>query len=444
MLQRLRRKIVAIVMAISGVVLLLSAVAMLAMSYTNSYAQISDSMRVSAERGPVIEMTFTVGRQAPQTLDGPGSDERADDDGPLPDGRDKGRGQRPGAMGMTPCAVFLVDSEGAVLEDNGSFVEMDAQTAATALSTAATASDDEGYIGDADVFYHREVYSDGTLVVAFADALPLRNELLQLARNMAIVGAIVLAALFAASTLLARIATRPVERAWDQQRQFVADASHELKTPLTVILANSGILADDPALTPDQAKWVGSTQDEASHMKGLIEEMLTLAQSDEAADGGKRVFSDIDLSDVVMRSCLAFDAVAFEAGVTIVDDVDAGVHISGDVAQIERLVKILVDNAVKYAGEGGRAEVRLASVKDRARLAVSNSGPAIPPEEIPHVFDRFWRGDGAHTRSSRGSYGLGLAIAKSIADAHGAQIGVASDEASGTTFWVSFPAARGD
>ncbi len=130
----------------------------------------------------------------------------------------------------------------------------------------------------------------------------------------------ILAVVTALGVALSRAITRPVQRAWDSQAQFVADASHELKTPLTVILANADILAEDEGgLNPEQSKWVGGIRSEARRMRGLVEEMLFLARSDNVARSEHAEAPELDLSLLVREACLTFDAVAFEANVELVD-----------------------------------------------------------------------------------------------------------------------------
>ena len=175
-------------------------------------------------------------------------------------------------------------------------------------------------------------------------------------------------------------------------------------------------------------------------MKGLIDEMLMLAQSENTSAASQAQMKELNLSDITTQACLTFDAVAFEAGVMMNDDIEQNLAINGDNTQITRLVKILIDNAIKYAGVNGTVDVGLHKTsKSKATLTVHNTGNPIPQDQLEHVFDRFWRSDESHTRTSNGSsYGLGLAIAKSICDSHNATISVTSTEQEGTTFKVDF------
>ena len=246
-----------------------------------------------------------------------------------------------------------------------------------------------------------------------------------------------LAAFLVISVFFSRWALRPVEDAWTRQRRFVADASHDLKTPLTVILANTSILMEHPERSvASQSQWVESTQHEAEQMQGLVGDLLLLAQADESAS--KPPMEHLDLTDLVEGELLQFESVAFERGVELRSQLEPSVEIRGNVNRLRKLAGTLLDNACKYADEGGQVNVELRRSPRRVELAVRNTGFAIAPEDLPHVFDRFYRGDKARTRDE-GGYGLGLAIARAIAEEHGGTLSAASDEASGTTFTLALP-----
>lgn len=172
-------------------------------------------------------------------------------------------------------------------------------------------------------------------------------------------------------------------------------------------------------------------------MKGLVEGLLELARTEDGvASQMRRV--DVDLSDVVEGEAMQFDAVAFERGCTIETSVAEGLHVSGDPDQLERLVKTLLDNACKYARENSAVTVELARRGSAAELSVTNQGTPIDPNDLPHLFDRFWRSDKARARET-GGFGLGLAIAKGTAESHGGKISVTSDAQTGTRFVVRLP-----
>ena len=219
--------------------------------------------------------------------------------------------------------------------------------------------------------------------------------------------------------------------------QFVADASHELKTPLTVILANAGILlAHSGDMADGQRKWVEYIQAEAQRMKSLVEDLLFLARSDDRRSPLR--LQTVSFSDLAWEALLPFESVAFEAGVALDSQITPDLELLGDPEQLRRLVAILVDNAVKYAGPRGSASLILRPQGDEAVLSVHNTGEPIPPEHLPRLFERFYRTDSDRARS-QGGYGLGLSIAKSIVDGHRGRISVSSSAISGTLFTVRLP-----
>ena len=336
--------------------------------------------------------------------------------------------------------VFSVTvKEGEVVSiNNGDQVNVSESTAAQAAEEALATGQKSGLLSSLGLRFLVEEGPDGTVRIAFADRTWERSSIGNLFLSCLLIWVLAMAAFFFVGLFLSSLALRPVEKAWKQQRQFVADASHELKTPLTVILANTGIVLahpDEPVST--QAKWLDYTQEEARQMKGLVEDLLFLAKSDNARLTAHP--TQVDLSQLVQGCLLPFEPVAFEAGVTLEANLDPGLTLTGDEGQLRRLVRILLDNAVKYAGPPDAAvTVTLTRQQDKLRLSIHNTGQPIPPEHLPHLFERFYRADAARDRA-QGGYGLGLAIAKSITETHRGRISVTSSAGSGTTFTVLLP-----
>ena len=218
--------------------------------------------------------------------------------------------------------------------------------------------------------------------------------------------------LLGVSAILARWATGPVERAWRQQRQFLSDASHELKTPLTVILSNAEML-DTASLEDRPARWADNIRSEARRMKTLVEEMLTLARADSMAPAA--VFGQASLSEAAEDCALAFDPVAFEAGKPLEYCLAENICVLGDGEKLRRLVSLMLDNAIKYGAPGGTVTLTLERRERQAVLTVSNPGE-IPEEELPRLFQRFYRAD--VSRGEQSGFGLGLSIADAIAREH--------------------------
>ena len=359
------------------------------------------------------------------------------------DGRNKGEPRDAAGDPLVPTSAYLVDTEGDIQVIVSDSLELDEATVKEAiedilddmeLDDASTAT---GKIGVLDLYYEIRELRNG-YSVALASGNHVSRTMRALHNTLGLIEIIAFALLFVLTLFLSRWITRPVERAWQQQRQFIADASHELKTPLSVIRANDSLLMADPsASVASQMQWIESTETEATIMQDLVNDMLFLAQSENTEN--ELVQSEVDFSHVVEGAVLQFESVAFERGVLIDPSVAPDVKMMGEEKSLNRLVGTLVDNACKYAQDGGTVTVRLERLGGQCRLSVNNTGEPIPEEDLPHLFDRFYRSDKARTRE-QGGFGLGLAIAKSIVDEHKGSIAVASSALEGTTFTVVLPA----
>lgn len=278
----------------------------------------------------------------------------------------------------------------------------------------------------------------GVTLIAFADASNVDGWKL-LVLTLARVGGLTVIVFFLLSLVFSKWALKPVEEAWEAQEQFVTDASHELKTPLTVILANVAILQAHPERTiASESKWLESTQNEAERMEGLVGEMLTLVQVEARVDAP---FEPVDLSDMVAGTTLQFESVAFEQNFKLESNIHEGITVQGDPERLRKLVDTLIENASKYVNEGGTVSVTLARENKNASLRVSNTGSYIHPDDLKRVFDRFYRTDKARTGDT-GGFGLGLAIAREIARSHKGDIAAESSKESGTTFVATIPLAQ--
>ena len=258
-------------------------------------------------------------------------------------------------------------------------------------------------------------------VIVFLDTTNEIITLKHLIKNLVVVGVFSLVAFFIISLILARVTVAPVEKSWNQQKQLVADASHELKTPLTVILSNTDmILADCPAQDEALARRAENIRLEGDRMRGLITDMLTLARSDEGTRQSEPSVP-VRLSSTVENACLAFDALAYEQGLTLTAKIQPDCLVLGQESRLAQLISILLDNAVKYSLPGGEVVVDLRSDRrGNVCLSVSNPSDPLTPEQAERLFDRFYRVDEA--RSVKSGYGLGLAVARQITDSHRGRI----------------------
>ena len=243
---------------------------------------------------------------------------------------------------------------------------------------------------------------------------------------------------FLFSLFLARIALRPVEDSWKKQKQFVADASHELKTPLSVILANTDILASHKDETVEsQMKWVENTRAEAVRMAELVNQLLFLAKND---DGLKVQMQDVNFSNCVEGIVLGYDAVFYEKQHKFSYEVTPDVWVVGNEGQLKQLVTILLDNANKYSKGEGNITLRLQNNGKHCTLTVANDSEQLSEEQLSHLFDRFYTVDNSRNKNNGGN-GLGLNIAQVICQTHNGSIRV-SCENGRTAFDVTFPLKR--
>ena len=317
----------------------------------------------------------------------------------------------------------------------GTYSGLEDTDALTAILTDCLAQEeDEGSLPGYALRYLRQ--DDGLYTqIAFVDISLETAALRQMMASYLRIGLLSLLLLAGASFLLSLRVTRPVERAWRQQRQFFSDASHELKTPLTVILSNAEML-EGAALPERESRWRDNILSEARQMKTLVEEMLTLSRTEDAQR--KPTVADVDLSDLSEDCALAFEPVAFEAGKPLSWDVTPALTVSGDGEKLRHLLSILLDNAAKYGAAGEGIVLSLRAERSQAILSVANGsgGHPIPPEELPRLFERFYRADAS--RGEQSGFGLGLPIAQAIAKEHHGALRAESDEQA-TRFTFTLP-----
>ena len=237
--------------------------------------------------------------------------------------------------------------------------------------------------------------------------------------------------------LLSDRVLEPVEESISKGKKLIANASHELKTPLTIISANLSVIQSEPESTvKSNEKWFEAIEEQVNRTNGLILDMLELSKME---DVGENIKEPVNLSEVVMAGSLTVEALCYEKSIIIDDQIEENVIINGIKKPLERLTLILLDNAIKYTPYGGNICVKLYRRKKNYVLSVRNTGEGIKEEDLPHVFERFYKGDRARTQgANNNSYGLGLAMAKAIAEHHDAKIDCQSVPNEYTEFKVTF------
>lgn len=409
MIQQLRRKLVCVIMTIVAILLCLI------------FCTLYQTARVSLEREMVSQMQLAAAGQA-----------------------------------QFPCLILQLSADGQIVQAARTFTPLSSQ------DTEAEATDD--WLSSPDFVWLQAVadaaqntgLEDGLLVsegihfcwlnqpgqarrlLVLADANLELHILEQLMEGYLILGLISFFVFLLLSLLLSRWVIRPVERAWKQQRQFVADASHELKTPLTVILTNAQLLTDPAYSLAEKQRFSASILTMSQQMRKLTEHLLDLARVDNGIPKSGR--APVDWSKTVQDQALLFEPLYFEQGLTLETRIDEGITVLGSAPHLAQIPEILLDNARKYSTNGGTVVLRLVRSGSRhCLLSVSNPGPALSPETRKHLFERFYRADSARSRD--GSYGLGLAIAHAAVTSHRGKIW-ASSEGGHNYFWVRLPLCR--
>jgi len=339
--------------------------------------------------------------------------------------------------GKVQLPYFTVEvwSDGTAYVTGGTYDNLEnTDTLTSIVNDCLQQNSSEGTVAQYDLRYLRQRNAFFTRI-AFVDMSMEKATLKSMMASNFQIGAAALLLLLGVSVLLAYWVTKPVEKAWKQQRQFLSDASHELKTPLTVILSNAELMEAGP-LPEKQARWTDNIHSEAIRMKTLVEEMLTLARADNMVRTA--VFGQVNLSEVATDCALLFEPVAFEAGKPLEYELPENISVTGSADQLRQVISVLLDNAIKYGRTGGTIRMTLQRTERAARLQVANenqNGP-IPTEQLPRLFERFYRAD--DSRGEQSGFGLGLPIAASIVAEHKGTLKAESDAAS-TRFILTLP-----
>ena len=331
---------------------------------------------------------------------------------------------------LSNAYTIRVDDDGVATEWSSDRSDLYTDEQIQAIADAILADGREN--GRVDTQYYSVTEDeDGRLLVV----LDARLEFLsarRMLRTAALVAGLAGLLLGACAYLLIRRMLQPVQASFVRQKQFVWDASHEFKTPLAVISANAELLSRE--IGPNE--YLGYIQSEVKRTDNLVQSLLTLARMDKGTVAAE--LKRFNLSDALLAVALPFESTVFEAGRTLETDVPPNLFCRGDEAMLQQLAVILLSNALKYSNEGGLIRLSLAQRSRSLILTVYNTGAGIAPENLERIFDRFYREDASHNSEIAGN-GLGLAIARTIAQAHKGHIRAESEYGKSATFIVTLP-----
>ena len=315
--------------------------------------------------------------------------------------------------------------------------EIDVNIINEIVDYALKSDTDRGNHFDSNVSFLRESIQDAT-IISFLSREHINENLKENILQGALTSLISMFVLSLITIRLVSIALAPVEKAWEQQKQFIADASHDLKTPLTVILANNNIISSHRDETIEsQMKWIESTNEEAQRMSDLINKMLELAKSEASKEELK--IGEVNLSEVVENSILQFEVLAFEKNILIESGIQPDIIARTHAPTFSKVLEILFDNAIKYSDPNGKISIALYQSSKKIYFTINNKGEYINPDEITHIFERFYR---TNKERKVGGHGLGLSLAKKKCDMIGCKLSVDSNEEDGTTFTITLKARK--
>ena len=333
-----------------------------------------------------------------------------------------------------PFFSVQISSRGELISASGGYFDLsDRELLQTVINTALSADGEIGEIKDYDLRYLKAVTLNGYQII-FSDTTAEKTTLTDLIKSSLLIFTAATLVFLGIAVLLSHWVIKPVARAWDQQRQFVADASHELKTPLSVILANTELMYDEELPRQDQLRFLKGILTMTCQMRNLVENMLELARVDNGTL--KMRFETVNVSQLVNDAVLTFQVLFEEKTLGLKALVQEGIYIHGSEQHLFQLTEVLLDNALKYSAQPGMVTVSLQTSGNYAYLRVVSPGEMLSKEELKNIFKRFYRADKA--RAMNGSYGLGLSIAEAVVESHKGRIW-AESELGYNTFHVQIP-----
>ncbi len=344
-----------------------------------------------------------------------------ENDGIFPRGGEPGDGLKLQGYGISAETPFDTRYFSVRLKEDGTLLAVDtgkiaAVSTETAAAYAAELWSRGAESGFQDSYKYRAVtQADGTVLYLFLDCTRELDTFYAFLLTSLLVSGVGLLLVFLLVLLFSRLLLRPVAESYQKQRQFITDASHELKTPLTIIDASADVLE----MENGKNEWTGSIKKQVARLASLTEKLVFLSRMEEAGDHSPR--TDFSLSDAVLETARSFEPLASAQGKTMLLEVAPNITLHGQESAIRQLVSILLENAVKYTEEGDAITLSLRASGKLKTLVVANPAPNLTPGKWDVLFERFYRADVSRS-SETGGYGIGLSVAAAIVAAHKGKI----------------------
>lgn len=323
--------------------------------------------------------------------------------------------------------TVLFASDGSVrMVDTKKISSVDESTAADMAKELYTKGKTVGFT---DSFKYRAVsFEDGTIYIFLNCERELSTyyKFLLSSVTVSLIGMLIVYILV---FFFSRLALRPVAEAYEKQKQFITDAGHEIKTPITIIGANTEVIES----INGESEWSRSIKRQASRLRDLTDKLIFLSRTEEM--GHTMQAYEFSLSDMLREECASFEPLAAIEGKSLKANIPDGVRYTGDEASLCNMISILLDNALKYSSDGAEIEVSLRCVGKSREICVKNAVDEIEQGRLDHLFERFYRGDKSRSSEKRG-HGIGLAIAKAIVTAHKGRISARSIDGKSVIFTV--------
>ncbi|MFQ9516583.1 MAG: sensor histidine kinase [Eubacterium sp.] len=343
--------------------------------------------------------------------------------------REKPEGFSPETPFATRFFTVSLDEDGNVISSDMGKIAAISQEDGEAYAKEVFQKDSEK--GFKDVYRYRITEIDDDIMIIFLDCRQDLDNSRAFALTSVAVSVSGLLAVFILVVIFSKVVFRPVEESYEKQKQFITDASHEIKTPLTIIDANTEVLE----MESGENQWTKSTRNQIKRLSSLTQQLVTLSKLDEKADRMER--SEFSLSDVVADSVEPFDVLARTREKNLSIDINENINFIGNQKEIRQLVGILMDNALKYSSEKGNIRISLKKKGKKIYLEVWNQTEDIPQGNMDILFERFYRMDSSRN-SETGGTGIGLSVAKAIAVSHRGRITAYSEDGKSIRIMVEF------
>ncbi len=305
--------------------------------------------------------------------------------------------------------IFGVEQDGGTIKVNfDSLIDKTTFSIEQATNIVTKACQFKSKSGNFGKIYYKFYDESGRNILVAIDMTDSVNMRLSLLGRIALVACTIYLILFLIVLFISDKIFQPIKENLEKQKQFISDASHELKTPITIISANTDVLKDI-----DDNQWLDNIKTQTKRLETIVSDMLSLAKAQEVQQDA--VLDNFNISQEIIDAVLPFDALAFENQKVIISDITPNVQYYGNKQDIVKITNILIDNAVKYTTNGGKIFVSLVKDSGKIILTVKNDGSNVPSQDANKIFERFYRAESSRSRNTGGS-GLGLAIAKNICD----------------------------